>query len=84
MKERERDLLFMLGAKADFQNTQTTSANGRGGVDAKCTTTPAAELHSVLIDPLILIDGNIYCRFQAIKKPLLRRRLSVVSIDPQK
>ena len=36
MKERERDLLFMLGAKADFQNTQTTSP-----VDAKCTTTPA-------------------------------------------
>ena len=37
MKERERDLLFMLEAKADFQNTQTTPAS----VDAKCTTTPA-------------------------------------------
>ena len=85
MKERERERApFHARSKGRFSEYTDYFSQRQRGVDAKCTTTPAAELHSVLIDPLILIDGSIYCRFQAIKKPLLRRRLSVVSIDPQK
>ena len=54
MKERERDLLFMLGAKADFQNTHRLLQLQW----MQSALLLQLLLHSLLIDPLILIDGN--------------------------